>query len=142
LGVDVVYDASLDDHELLALARMEKRILLTRDHPLALGTGEPRRLLIESDAFHQQLIQVVKTFHLDFKGALFTRCVDCNTLLESVPRGEARGKVPPYVFSTQEQFKRCPQCDKILWGGTHRQNMQRELDLIFAELEKEGTGGK
>jgi uncharacterized protein with PIN domain len=136
LGVDVIYDVSLDDHELLALARMEKRVLLTRDNPLAAGAGEPRRLLIESDDFRRQLIQVVTTFQLDFRRALFTRCVDCNTPLESVPRGEARGKVPPYVFSTQEQFKRCPQCDKILWGGTHRQHMQRVLSLIFAELEK------
>ena len=136
LGVDVIYDVSLDDPELLALARTEERILLTRDNPLAAGTGGPRRLLIESDDFRRQLIQVIKTFHLDYRGALFTRCVDCNTPLESVPRSQARGKVPPYVFSTQEQFKRCPRCDKILWGGTHRQHMQRELELLFAELER------
>ncbi len=60
LGVDVSYDTSLDDHELLALARREKRILLTRDQPLAFGGNEPPRLFIESDNFREQLRQVVE----------------------------------------------------------------------------------
>jgi uncharacterized protein with PIN domain len=136
LGVDVIYDVSLDDHELLALARLEKRILLTRDNPLAFGSSDPPRLFIESDDFRRQLRQVVHAYRIDTQKTQFTRCVDCNTPLESVSPGEIRGKVPPYVFSTQDQFKRCPQCDKILWGGTHREHMQKELELIFAESEE------
>ena len=136
LGVDVIYDVSLDDHELLALARSEKRILLTRDNPLASGSGGPTRLFIESDDFREQLRQIVHAYQIDTENALFTRCVDCNTPLESVARREVREKVPPYVFSTQDQFKRCSQCDKILWGGTHREHMQKELELIFTESEK------
>jgi uncharacterized protein with PIN domain len=136
LGVDVIYDVSLDDHELLALARSEKRILLTRDNPLAFGSGDPPRLFIESDDYRRQLRQVVSTYQIDTRKALFTRCVVCNTLLEPVSRLEVRERVPPYVFSTQDQFKRCPKCDKILWGGTHRAHMQKELELIFVTSEK------
>ena len=135
LGVDVIYDTSLDDHQLVALARSENRILLTRDHPLAFGSSEPPRLFIESDDFREQLRQVVDTYRINPGRDAFTRCMDCNAVLESVSRGEALDKVPPYVFSTQSQFKRCPTCDKILWGGTHRSHMQDMLAGIFAKNE-------
>ena len=131
IGVDVVYDTTLDDPELVALARREKRVLLTRDTPLATSSNEPPRLFIESENYREQLVQVVETFNLDPKRATFTRCVDCNSLLEVMPPEDAREKVPPYVFSTQSRFKRCPRCDKILWGGTHREQMQKTLDGIF-----------
>ena len=131
LGIDVVYDTSLDDHELVALARLEKRVLLTRDRPLATSSDAPPRLLIDSEDFREQLRQVVKTYNLDPTEALFTRCMDCNGALESLSPEKARERVPPYVFATQTRFKRCPRCDKILWGGTHREHMQRVLESIF-----------
>lgn len=131
LGVDVLYDSALDDHELVALARQEKRVLLTRDTPLATGSNDPPRVFIESENFRLQLVQVVESYPIDPEQAVFTRCVDCNHLLEPIPREEVAGKVPPYVFSTQNRFKRCPGCDKILWGGTHREHMKRVLSEIF-----------
>ncbi len=133
LGVDVLYDPSLDDHELLELARREKRVLLTRDTPLAAGGDDPPRLFIDSGDFRCQLIQVTKAYGLDSKRATFTRCVDCNNVLEPVTKNEVRDRVPPYVFSTQLQFKRCPGCDKILWGGTHREAMQKTIEEIFGQ---------
>ncbi len=65
LGVDVIYDTSLDDHQLVALARSENRILLTRDRPLAAGTNKPQCLLVESENFREQLRQVVETYGID-----------------------------------------------------------------------------
>jgi hypothetical protein len=135
IGVDVTYDSSLDDPELLALARREKRILLTRDQPLAFSGSEPPRLFIESDDFREQLRQVVKEYRIDPSRAVFTRCVNCNAVLESVSRSDVERVVPPYVFSTQNQFKRCPTCHKVLWGGTHRAHMQHMLADIFFEKE-------
>ena len=133
LGVDVIYDTSLDDHQLVALARSENRILLTRDRPLASGTNEPQCLLVESENFREQLRQVVETYGIEPNQSLFTRCMDCNTILEVASRADIRDKVPPYVYSTQNHFKRCAYCDKILWGGTHRLHMQETLDEIFPE---------
>ena len=132
LGLDVLYDSSLDDHQLVALARREGRVLLTRDVPLASGTNGPERFLIESGEFREQLLQVVRVYRLDPWRGLFSRCIDCNTLLEPALPEETRDRVPPYVFSTQTRFKRCRHCDKILWGGTHRNHMRRLLEGLFA----------
>lgn len=132
LGVDVLYDPSLHDQDLVGLARRERRVLLTRDRPLARQPGEPPRLLIESDDFRLQLRQVVRSFGLDPAARLFTRCIECNYPLEWALPEEVRERVPPYVFATQTSFKRCSACDKIFWGGTHREHMIRVLDSIFA----------
>jgi hypothetical protein len=35
LGYDTHYDPTLDDHQLVRLARAEDRVLLTRDHELS-----------------------------------------------------------------------------------------------------------
>ena len=58
IGVDVLYDPSLDDHELVALARRERRVLLTRDTPLAASSDDPPRLFIESGDFRRQLVHL------------------------------------------------------------------------------------
>ena len=133
LGADVLYDSSLDDHHLVALARREGRVLLTRDVPLASATNGPERLLIESGDFREQLVQVVKAYRLDPRRRRFSRCIDCNTPLEPALREEARHRVPPYVFSTQARFLRCERCGKILWEGAHRQHMRQVLEGLFAE---------
>jgi uncharacterized protein with PIN domain len=53
-------------------------------------------------------------------------------MLEKVSREKARERVPPYVFTTQTSFKRCPRCNKIYWAGTHRQAVLRTLEALFA----------
>ena len=130
-GEDVLFNAAWDDPELLAISRREGRVLLTRDVPLASGSGEPRRLLVESDDFREQLVQVVTIYGLDPWKQLFSRCMDCNSPLRPALREEARHKVPPYVFSTQDGFKRCQHCDKILWHGTHSNDMRGLLRELF-----------
>jgi len=86
LGLDVLYDSTLDDRQLIALARREGRVLLTRDVPLASGTNGPERLLVESGDFREQLVQVVKAYRLDPWRGLFSRCIDCNTPLKPALR--------------------------------------------------------
>jgi hypothetical protein len=138
LGVDVLYDPRWTDPDLIGLARRERRVLLTRDRPLARQPGEPERVLIESDDFRAQLRQVVSRFSLDRSGRLFTRCIECNHPLEKAPVEQVRERVPPYVWATQASFKRCHSCDKIFWGGTHRDQMIRVLDSIFSDSPGRG----
>ena len=55
------------------------------------------------------------------------RCLECNSLLVSVDKERIRLQVPAYVFKTQSHFKRCPGCQRIYWGGTHRRNIYQRL---------------
>jgi len=134
LGVDVVYNPHLPAHHLLRYAEQEDRILLTRDHRIVQRRGAVHRLLIESDYYHEQVRQVVEAFGLARGLQAFTRCLRCNSSLCNVAKQAVMGKVPAYVYAIHTEFKRCVVCDQIYWGGTHRDNMRRQLRVILGEL--------
>ena len=125
MGYDTLYPAAADDRELVRIARAEGRILLTRDQELAHRKGL-RTLLIKSDRLEEQLGQLLEELEMDSEN-LPPRCPLCNTALEAISRSEAEARVPAYVYSTHEEFTRCPSCDKIYWRGTH---WQRMLELM------------
>jgi uncharacterized protein with PIN domain len=128
LGYDTAYDTGLDDNELVRLARAEGRILLTRDAVLSQRKG-PRCLFIVSEVLQEQLAQVVQTLGLH-TGNPFSRCPVCNSPLEGVPKDEAWGQVPPFVFQTQERFSLCPECNRFYWRGTHWQKMLAQVQKL------------
>ena len=128
LGYDTTYQAQLDDNQLVRLARAEGRILLTRDTGFLKRKGL-RRLLIESEVLEEQLAQVLQAFGLHADNP-FSRCPVCNTVLEDVPKYEAWGQVPPFVFHTQERFRLCPECNRFYWRGTHWQRMLERMERL------------
>ena len=134
MGVDVVYDPHVTDAHLLRCAEREDRVLLTRDRRLAHWRARARRLLIESEYYHEQVGEVVRAFQLAGRTAVFSRCIRCNTPLRSVSRDVVAGKVPAYVFATQMTFKTCEACDRLYWSGTHRDNMLRQLRAMLGDV--------
>ncbi|OGQ52266.1 MAG: hypothetical protein A2W66_06290 [Deltaproteobacteria bacterium RIFCSPLOWO2_02_56_12] len=134
IGQDVTYGPHLSGYGLIREARREGRLILTRDRSLA-RKKPPDYLLIQSDQFREQLKQVVQACRLEpFKEA-FTRCVECNTVLQPVPKEAVRERVPPYVFSNQERFSFCLRCRRIYWPATHQQKMVEQLKAL-------GFGGR
>jgi uncharacterized protein with PIN domain len=134
IGQDVTYGPHLSGYGLIREARREGRLILTRDRGLT-RKNPPDYLLIQSDQFREQLKQVVQACRLEpFKEA-FTRCVECNTVLQPVPKEAVRERVPPYVFSNQERFSFCLRCRRIYWPATHQQKMLEELKTL-------GFGGR
>ncbi len=117
LGYDTAYLPAADDHELARVARAEDRILLTRDVELTRRRGV-RYLLIESEKVSEQLRQVFPALHLTARAA-FSRCAECNIVLEPVSKDQVREQVPPYVFQTHTRFLLCRRCGKVYWRGTH-----------------------
>ena len=126
IGQDVAYGPHLSGYGLIRAARREGRLILTRDRALA-KKSPPPCLVIESDQFREQLRQVVHACRLDPLKQAFTRYVECNSLLRPVAKEGLEGKVPPYVFSTQEKFSLCPTCRRLYWPATHQQRMAAEL---------------
>jgi len=126
LGYDTAYLAHADDHELARVARAEDRVLLTRDVELTRRRGM-RCVLIESERVSEQLPQVFHTLGLTAREA-FSRCAECNVVLKVVSKESVRGAVPPYVFHTQERFRRCPRCQRVYWRGTHWARMLAQIE--------------
>ena len=124
LGYDTVYAPDTDDNELLRRARAEDRILLTADRALAARRGA-RTLLIEAQDLPGQLKQV--RAELAPAGGEFSRCVACNGALVLADKSTLADRVPPYVLATQDEFRRCPDCGRIYWPGSHVERIKAML---------------
>jgi uncharacterized protein with PIN domain len=131
-GYDVEYSPQIEDSEIAERGIREERVILTRDTLLIRRkTVRENHFLVRPDGHREQLRQVVRNFPLDLRMHMLTRCLRCNRRLVPVPHSSLRGKVPEYVFKTQESFKTCPSCLRVYWGATHRESMVRELeDLV------------
>lgn len=132
-GKDVLYENNYSDEEILKIAKIENRIILTRD-TLMLERKECKNniiksVLIKDDNLIKQLQQLKKDLKIALKPNLI-RCLDCNTLLKNVKKEEILNKVPPYVYKTQQFFLYCPRCNKYYWRGTHYEN----IDSLFKRL--------
>jgi uncharacterized protein with PIN domain len=125
LGYDTVYAPDTDDNELLRIARAQDRVLLTADHKLAARRGA-RTLLIEAQGLADQLRQV-RTALGPSPGGEFSRCVACNGELVLADKSELAGRLPPYVLAAHQEFRRCPDCGRVFWPGTHVESMRARL---------------
>ena len=129
LGEDVIYGAHLSGYGLIRAARLEKRLILTRDRSLK-NKQPPPTLYLSSDHYREQLRQVIRDCGLVVGKRLFTRCLRCNTVLQGRTKDSIEKLVPPYVFSTQEKFFWCATCRRVYWPATHHQNMVDELEKL------------
>jgi len=136
LGYDTRFVRYLPDIRLIALARYEQRIVLTRDHDLARRASE-RSFLVHSQEAETQLQEVAGHFQLS-PHAPFTRCLACNSRLVSLPRGQAKGRVPLYVERSFKNFKECPDCGRVFWPGTHHERLCREMSTIRPASDARG----
>jgi len=132
LGHDVLYSAKLDDPELARIARLENRILLTRDTQLVKRRGV-KFVLISSEHPEQQVRQLMEELGITVDADSFSRCLICNTVLTNVEAQTVAREVPPYVLATQTRFCRCPTCSRVYWRGTHWQRMQDKLRKISSQ---------
>ena len=133
LGYDTSYFDSDRISSLIIAGLREGRIILTKNSRLSRHMGV-RTVYIEDDFVKGQLRQVINELNLKpDEEDMFTRCVICNILLEGAKKQTVRGKVPTYVFQTQQEFVRCPICGRIYWQGTHWGNVQKYLSQITHE---------
>ena len=133
LGLDVLYEADIDDATLVERAVAESRVILTRDRRLVERRLARDHLLIESDDLDEQLRQVVAAFDLTPARGAFGRCLACNTPLTALSPSRARDLVPPYVARTQSRFRYCATCDRVFWHATHVDAMERRLRDLGVE---------
>ncbi|NWF91507.1 MAG: Mut7-C RNAse domain-containing protein [Syntrophaceae bacterium] len=132
LGYDTLYYRGEDPHQIIHLARQEGRVILTRNTKLVPKRASDRIIRVSQDNPFLQLKELFQKGHLSLNDEnLFSRCLLCNALIEEIPREEAEGKVPDFIFYQQKRFFRCPQCRRIYWQGSHPGNMQRRLEELL-----------
>jgi uncharacterized protein with PIN domain len=127
LGYDSEYLPQLSPQGLMREGRRQGRLILTRDTHFLRQKNLPSFVFIGADHFRDQLRQVVETCQLDPTRFLFTRCSECNVLLDVIEKEKIHARVPAYVWETQSEFRQCPECHRLYWGATHKEHVQAEL---------------
>lgn len=137
LGFDTTYSRAWQDADIVRLARAERRLILTRDRAMARRRGV-RVFLVHSDEVERQVREVMEGLSLSTDNSL-SRCPECNGELQPVKKAEIKDLVPPYVYKTQRNFHRCPDCGRIYWQGTHVARITERLENLEESLITKNT---
>jgi len=131
LGFDTTYYHNAEDSFLLRRSREEGRLLLTHDLELPRVRGANAYFVV-SRKLDEQIKEIAGRFRLEINHArFFTRCTVCNDLLRPIARERVRGKVPPRVFKSYDNFSLSPTCGRIYWKGSHYDRLRAELKSLL-----------
>lgn len=138
-GFDAEYiPKEASDPEAVRRALWEGRILITRDHELVRRRAlEGRYVLVNSEEPLEAVKEVVESLGLRLEAKPFTRCPECNILIESVDKDAVSPLVPFKVRLTQKAFYRCPKCGRIFWRGKHWEGMRDRIAGVLGVGKKE-----
>ncbi len=128
-GYDVVIAAQArPDHEILAQAIDEDRVLLTRDRsfPAAPTANSGQVLLLKSNGLEANVRELMQIIPVNWLLAPFTRCLECNTPLVAADHS-AMARIPQEFRAVPGGNYYCPRCDKVYWNGGHAARMRQRL---------------
>jgi len=133
LGFDTLFFSKAEDDRLIDLAREQDRILLTRDTGIIEKTKQIEVLFIKSEHWKSQVKQVLDELDLREQVKPYSRCIECNVMLKSLSKKQAKNLVAPFVYERSDSFALCPQCGRVFWPGTHHSDMNFKIEDILGE---------
>lgn len=138
LGFDCKYFSTIDDDELILIAKKENRILITKDHCLANNAKKHDILTVELYAHieKEQIVEIAKI--MGWKKYEFSvntaRCSLCNGVLNVVKKHLVANRLPPKIAQNVEEFCVCQDCSHIYWKGTHIRNLERFIAEVNGQI--------
>jgi len=129
-GFDTLYGNDWDDDRIAAVAREERRTILTRDRGLLRRREVDLGYCVRAVESEAQLAEVVERLQLEALIEPFRRCRECNTPLEDVPRETVAHRIPEKVSALYERFKRCAACGRVYWEGSHYERLKGVLERL------------
>jgi uncharacterized protein with PIN domain len=129
-GFDTLYGNHWDDDQIVQLAAVQKRTILTRDKGMLRRGDVDRGYFVRATESEAQLAEVVGRLQLEAMIAPFTRCRECNAPLEDVSRDAVLERLPEKVRTCYRSFRRCPGCERVYWEGTHFERMKGILERL------------
>ena len=128
LGFDTVWERDLADDVIINIAANHSRIILTRDKGILKHGRVTHGYWLRATETMQQVEEVVRSLDLSRRLEPYTRCMECNGILEPIRRREAVGSVPLQVFIVYREFKRCAECRRVYWRGSHLKRLNRIIE--------------
>ncbi len=130
LGFDTFFKDDLSDNDIVAMSVEEKRIILTRDRNLLKNGRVTHGYWIRSQKPVIQLEEVMHRFDLYDNVKPFTRCMECNSLVENVSKDEIKDFLMQKTREFYTEFRKCPGCKRIYWEGSHYGHMKKFVESL------------
>jgi uncharacterized protein with PIN domain len=131
LGFDAYWENDLDDYEIIRCSVNDRRIILTRDKGLLANSQAINGYRILSQKPDEQLMEVFIRFDLKGHTQPFSRCMECNGLLDPVNKEEISDFLLPGTREYYSDFKKCSGCGRIYWEGSHYERMRKYIDSVI-----------
>ncbi len=135
LGLNVFYDVTLANKEILENIVVNKWILLTRSANQLKHAAITRGYCIRSDQPFQQTVEVIKRFDLRKQLKPFTRCMLCNGNIINASKQEIEKRLESITLSYYHEFSKCADCAKVYWKGSHYFKLQTFVDLVKNSID-------
>jgi uncharacterized protein with PIN domain len=133
LGYDTLYCETEPDDEILA--RIDERILLTRDKELISRARKRGYPVVNpgSGSIGSMLHRLKQQLGIRFiANPAQSRCAQCNSPLLECSRDQVKGLVPNGSLRRHDRFWQCtnPRCQQVYWLGRHWIRIQKTLDKL------------
>jgi len=133
LGLNVLYNPSWTDEDLIKTALEMNAVILTKDKALvsrALSIGL-NAIEVVGKTEAERISFLLKTLRLKpVIDPSRSRCPICNSPIREASREEVADLVPEGVLRRYSKFWVCVNCGKVYWLGSHFRNMRKFLDSI------------
>ncbi len=124
----LVHDDGASDRAMVARARGEGRLVITRDRGLAeMRDAGGTVIVLGANTLQAGVEQLTAALDLDWLYRPFSRCLVCNTPLIEADAA-ARARLPERARSLPGPVRACPCCDKLYWAGGHVRRMRARLE--------------
>lgn len=128
MGFDTLFFNTIDDNDLIELAKRDGRVILTRDRDLHKRESAPTFYLEPIDNL-EQLKALEEHFSLKSYN-LAGRCIVCNTQLNKIEKSKIEHMLPKKVKHMFSNYEICPTCKRIYWHGDHYNRMMSIIDSV------------
>ncbi len=135
LGFDTRHAAALDDAEIASISASERRVLLTRDRELLKRRQISHGCYIRQSAPKLQLAYVMQRLDLRRAARPFSRCVECNGILEESNLEAVADRLPGDVARRFRRFWTCAGCERVYWRGSHYQSLSMRVAKALEDQE-------
>jgi len=129
-GFDTRYEPELNEADLARQAVSGRRILLSRNRDLLQRKIVAWGHLVRAEQPEEQLAEVIALYGLRESMKPFSRCLECNTLLQPVEKSAILHRLEPLTKKYYRTFHICPNCEQIYWRGSHHQHMDNIMQRI------------
>lgn len=135
LGFDTLHADEQDDAHIALLSVAEKRVLLTRDRELLKRKQIAHGCYIRQGEPSAQLAYVLQRLDLRRSARPFSRCIECNGVLEETSRAAVKDFVAESIVRRFRRFWQCPGCRRVYWRGSHYRSLLERVAGALTETE-------